>query len=75
MRRTIGLGVAAALVISAGVWGLTGKTVEGYYGDMVLNNKAEQRGMPSNNELRRWCGATLNWMRFDTFLAELLGEA
>jgi c(7)-type cytochrome triheme protein len=40
------LAVAAGLVISAGVWLFAGKPVQGYYGDMVLNSKAEQRGMP-----------------------------
>lgn len=47
MRRQIGLAVAAGLVIGAAVLLLAGsKPVQGFYGDMVLNSKAEQRGMP-----------------------------
>jgi c(7)-type cytochrome triheme protein len=46
MKRTVGLAVAAALVFSAVVWLVPGTPVQGYYGDMVLNSKAEQRGMP-----------------------------
>src|SRR3990172_7681125 len=46
MRRRVGLAVVAGLLISATVWLFAGEPVQGYYGDMVLNSKAEQRGMP-----------------------------
>ncbi len=46
MKRTVGIAVVAALLMSAGVWFFAGKPVQGFYGDMVLNSKAEQRGMP-----------------------------
>lgn len=46
MKRKTWWVMAAGLVIGLAAWGLAGKTVEGFYGDMVLNNKAEQRGMP-----------------------------
>jgi len=46
MKRRVGLAVIAGLLISATAWLFAGKPVQGYYGDMVLNSKAEQRGMP-----------------------------
>lgn len=46
MKRTVGLAVAAGLLLGAVIWLVPGTSVQGYYGDMVLNNKAEQRGMP-----------------------------
>jgi c(7)-type cytochrome triheme protein len=46
MKRTIGLAVVVGAFLSAVVWMFVSPPVEGFYGDMVLNSKAEQRGMP-----------------------------
>lgn len=45
MRRLLIAGFLL-LFVSGGVWYFSDNPVSGYYADMVLNSKAEKRGMP-----------------------------